>query len=381
VPYHSRGENQKGAAGRHEPLFFTADVIADLRARATAGRPIVFGTDVWPLVDHEVRAVYYATIIANRACHCDAEKFLTDYVACVADDSDLPLRHRPTLLDYQESAAERRLLTEYGLAACRWDWHRIGKPYGGRRFATTADFHRWLLKYLSDDVRDARQGNVHGAVKAALDVLRDLRNEIRLVVDHGGLSGDSYRDELQHWYTSFNAFVSIGPPASRIEEMTALIEAGVLTVVGPDIVVECHRDPHRFVASSAEVPGSGYPATALIEARLPDIDLRRTRDPLLRNLLARGECVTHRIPNRDGGYYETGGLAVTQRPYRLLDRARRPHRRRFAFGVPTETVHWVTAAGIRPGVNSVTLGDADAVARESLLVAVRARTPALAAAG
>jgi hypothetical protein len=32
-------------------------------------------------------------------------------------------------------------------------------------------------------------------------------------------------------------------------------------------------------------------------------------------------------------------------------------------------VHWVTAAGIRPGVNSVILGDADAIARSSLRIA------------
>jgi len=37
--------------------------------------------------------------------------------------------------------------------------------------------------------------------------------------------------------------------------------------------------------------------------------------------------------------------------------------------VPTESVHWVTAAGIRPGVNSVILGDADAIARSSLRIA------------
>ena len=61
-----------------------------------------------------------------------------------------------------------------------------------------------------------------------------------------------------------------------------------------------------------------------------------------------------------------GGVAVTRRPYRLIDAADRPHPRRFAFGVPTESVHWVTAAGIRPGVNSVILGDADAIARSCL---------------
>lgn len=30
--------------------------------------------------------------------------------------------------------------------------------------------------------------------------------------------------------------------------------------------------------------------------------------------------------------------------------------------MPTESVHWVTAAGIRPGVGSVTLEDSDAIA-------------------
>ena len=44
----------------------------------------------------------------------------------------------------------------------------------------------------------------------------------------------------------------------------------------------------------------------------------------------------------------------------------RAHPRRFAYGVPTEAVHWVTAAGIRPGVDSVTLGDSDAMARAVL---------------
>ena len=34
--------------------------------------------------------------------------------------------------------------------------------------------------------------------------------------------------------------------------------------------------------------------------------------------------------------------------------------------MPTEAVHWVTAAGIRPGVDSVTLGDSDAIARAVL---------------
>jgi hypothetical protein len=192
-----------------------------------------------------------------------------------------------------------------------------------------------------------------------------------LLVDHGGLSGDSYRDELQRWYMPLNAHLSIGPPAERIEQFGALMDAGVLEVLGPDVRVECSDG--GFVAHSGACPDLTVRAATLIEARLPETDLHRTTDPLLRTLLHRGECQPYRIPIRGGGHYVAGGVAVTRRPYRLIDAADRPHPRRFAFGVPTESVHWVTAAGIRPGVNSVILGDADAIARSCLSIAAEHR--------
>jgi hypothetical protein len=165
--------------------------------------------------------------------------------------------------------------------------------------------------------------------------------------------------------------LSIGPPARRVEEMAALIDAGVLHIVGPDLRVGAGAD--GYSVSSPLVPGSAVRVDALVEARLPEITLHRTEDPLLRHLLATGQCVPYRIRTRSGGTYETDGLAVTERPFHLLDAAGRPHPRRFAFGVPTEGVHWVTAAGIRPGVNSVTLTDSDAIARAALACGGAAR--------
>jgi hypothetical protein len=140
----------------------------------------------------------------------------------------------------------------------------------------------------------------------------------------------------------------------------------VLEVLGPDLRVDAVDG--MFVARSRACPDVTVRAAALIEARLPETDLARTTDPLLRSLLDRGECRPYRIPIRGGGHYVTGGVAVTRRPYHLLDVGGRPHPARFAFGVPTEAVHWVTAAGIRPGVNSVILGDADAIARSCLAI-------------
>ncbi|MEU5696778.1 FAD/NAD(P)-binding protein [Actinosynnema sp. NPDC020468] len=359
VPYRSRGENQKGAFGRHEPLFLTPYVVRRLRTAADLGSPVDFRRDVWPLIDLEVRAVYYAALVRDEA-------FTPAFVAAARP------RRPQDPFDVRESAAQRELLTAYGVdRALWWDWRRIDTPYPPEALVSTGAFRRWLRAEVADDVREARRGNVDSPVKAVLDVLRDVRNEVRQVVDHGGLSGDSYRDDLQRWYTPLNAYLSIGPPADRVEQLAALLDSGVLEVLGPRL--EVARAPGgRFVARSAAIPDVEVEATALVEARLPEVDLHRTTDPLVRNLLARGECRAHRIPVRGGGCYTTGGMAVGRRPYRLLDAADRPHPRRFAFGVPTETVHWVTAAGIRPGVNSVILGDADAVARASIRAAADA---------
>jgi len=344
VPYHSRGANQKGVDGRHQPLFLTTEVIKGLRARVESGEPVRFRRDVWPLVDREVRAVYYHALVAASR----GEEYAAGLLRAIAS---LPLANGvETLLEDVEPADH-------------WDWDRIARPMGSRRFDGPADYGAWLLGYLRRDLEEARLGNVRGPLKAALDVMRDIRNEIRLVVDHAGLAGSSYREELESWYTPLNAFVSIGPPPSRVEEMVALVEAGVLEVCGPEFRVVA--DDAGWVVSSPEIPASEVRVTALVEARLPAVDLRRTTDPLVRDLLARGECRTYRMPDPDGDYL-TGGLTVTRKPYRLVGVTGRAHPRRFAFGVPTEPVHWGTAAGVRPGVDSVILGDADAIARACL---------------
>lgn len=355
LPFHSRGENQKGAHGRHEPAVLTEAVIHGLRERSRAEGGLTFRTDVWPLVAKEVETVYYTALLSAAGRTGDAQRLRVRYLAAPPD-----------------SAEERQLLTEFGVRPDeRWDWTRIARPYAGREFTGPDDFQTWLLDHLRADLREARAGNVAGPLKAALDVLRDLRNELRQVIDHGGLTGGSHREDLDGWYTPLNAFVSIGPPAQRIAEAIALIEAGVLRVLGPEVRAEADGASGLFTIESAAVPGSATAASTLIEARLPQIDLRETADPLLCSLLAAGQCRTHRVSDPGGAAYETGGLDVTD-TFRLIDAAGRAHPRRFAFGVPTESVHWATAAGIRPGVNSVTLQDSDAIARAVLALAVDA---------
>ncbi|MEV6973413.1 FAD/NAD(P)-binding protein [Kitasatospora sp. NPDC093806] len=357
IPYHARGENEKGASGRHLPRLLTPELVAGLRERARRGEPVRFGADLWPLISREVEAVYYGALLTAKARGAERPAF-TERFLTAADPA--------------------ALLDAYGVPeAERWSWERLSRPYAGREFTDRADFRDWLLDHLRRDVAEARAGNLSGPLKAALDVLRDLRNEIRLAVDHGGLEGGSHRDDLEGWYTPLNAFLSIGPPAERIEQLIALVEAGVLELLGPGTEIRIDPVDPAFTARSTAVPGPCVRASVLVEARLPEPDLRRTEDPLLRHLLDTEQCAAYRIGGDHGSSYETGGLAVTERPYRLLDARGRAHPRRFAYGVPTESVHWVTAAGIRPGVDSVTLGDSDAIARAVLALPPATEPPAV----
>ncbi|TWU70941.1 hypothetical protein ED733_002198 [Metarhizium rileyi] len=350
IPYHARGDNAKGAFGRHMPLVLTEEVIAKFHRRKNAGNAPDFVKEIWPLAAKEVEVVYYEALLRAR-----------QHGASMAM---APISFRQRFLAApHESRQEAQLLEEFGIAkADRWSWERIQRPQGNRAFATAGAWKSWLLDYLKEDAREAALGNLDGPLKAALDVMRDIRNELRLIVDHNGVKGSSYRDHLDRWYTPLNAFLSIGPPRQRIEQMIALMEAGVLDVLGPRMRVQAVDGV--WVASSPEIPDWTVRGTTLIEARLPEPNLRHTADRLLSHMLKTGQCRPHVL---DG--YETGGIDITDSPYQIVDAHGRAHPRRFAVGVPTEGVHWVTAAGARPGVNSVTLTDTDAVARAALHVA------------
>lgn len=343
IPYHARGDNQKGVKERTMPIVLTDDVIRNFRNQVYDGTPPDFMAQVWPLITKEIELVYYSKLLGEEV----AKEF-----------SPLFLAVEP------ETVEKARLLKSFGVRDDDvFSWERLQKPTVGRTFNNVDSWREWIVDYLHKDAAEAAKGNKHGPLKAALDAMRDLRNELRLVFDHDGISGSSRRNALDRWYTPLNAFLSIGPPRLRIEQMAALIEAGVLDVLGPRMQVR--QEDGAWIAHSPDVQGSSVRCTTLIEARLPEPDIRTTGDALLAGLLSTGQC--RPFTTADG--YQTGGLDVTASPYHIVEANGFEHPRRFAIGVPTEGVHWVTAAGARPGVNSLTLCDTDAVAVAALKLA------------
>ncbi|MCE7001184.1 FAD/NAD(P)-binding protein [Saccharothrix sp. S26] len=359
MPILARGTNQKRPDHVHPPVVFTVDAVRAAKARAGAAG-LDFAAEIMPLIQAEVDHVHLTTLVRCRHGEAVAERFAE--------------RHARILRDGGPKAA---LMAEHGLAPdAGLDLERLARPFAGTRFAHPAAFRAKLLDLMARDIDEAKRGNVDGPVKAALDVLRDIRNTIRVAVDFGGLTVRSHRDDFLGRYVPMNALLSAGPPVERVEQLLALIEVGVVTVVGPHVRYECDPARGAFVMSSADVTGSRTELTALVDARIPQPDLRRDTSPLYEDLVARG-LVTQFVEHDPvtGEVFETGGVDVTPAPFALLDRHGAEVPGVHALGLPTEHTRWFTQVGSgRPGMRTLFLRDADAVA-ERLLTPSPVLTP------
>ncbi|RLU80486.1 FAD-binding protein [Streptomyces griseocarneus] len=361
VPYRARAEIRQEIVPRYQATFLSADEIARLRGGAGTGRTD-FRRDLFPLVAKEVAWNYYKALLlhSDPAGH---ERLLAEYPR----------------LDWGTPEMEALLGELVPDAALRWDWEVLDRPADQREFTGPDDYREWILGVLTEDLHHSGLGPETSAVKAAAAVMRDLRDEVRQVISHRGLSGASYREHVDRWFSGLNNYAASGPPATRVRELLALVEAGVVRPLGPRMRVTADEETGSFLAVSPQVPGASVRAAALVEAHLPATDVRRATDPLLASLLAAGGCRAHVIPDETGPGYETGGLDVTDVTFQVIDRQGTPHPARFSYGPPVESVQWVTAIGARPHVNSRTLLQGDSIARSSLRYGMTRRADAVGA--
>lgn len=331
------------------PRYFTDAAARRLRAAA----PVDFDREVWPLIAKDAALVYYLTLARSPG----GGGIDAGTVTAAFDG-------------HPWGSAALRVQLDAALPAgtARLDVGALDRPLAGRAFPDGRALTRWVQAWLRGDLDEARQGH-DSALKLATTALGAARNRVRDLAADGGVRGSSHRGGLR-WFRSLAASLASGPPAVRSEALLALTEAGVVEFAGPDLRVTVDPDRGVFVGRSAAVGGE-VTARALIDAHLPDPDLRRTADPLLRALRDRGAVRPYATPDPDGDV-PSGGLDVTPGTFRLIDRNGQPHPARFAVGIPTEPVHWLTAIGAQPRTNAALLRHADAVARAALDTAVSA---------
>lgn len=354
VPLLARGDNQKPARYRYSPHLFTHDRID--RMRRNAGT-LDFRRDVFPWLHAEAEVVYYLTELRRRHGAQVAELFLEEVRNALRGKENNP----PDVA---------RIGGRFGLNDLRkLDFGQLARPFADRDFAGPAEFDTALLALIRADLRRAEQGNVDGPLKAALDVIRDTRAVIRTAVDFGGLTARSHRDDFLGWFVPMASALSVGPPRVRVEQTIALIEAGILRIIGPSAHFDVQPDLGRFTVASPQVAGARVLLDAVVDARVPQPDLRRDPSPLTRSLRETGRWTTYVNAGGAAELFHTGGLAVTESPFHPLGADGRPDTGLFVLGIPTEHTRWFTQVGsARPGPWNDFVHDADAIAAAALRV-------------
>ncbi|WP_431927555.1 FAD/NAD(P)-binding protein [Amycolatopsis tucumanensis] len=337
-----------------DPVLLTTARLDRLRTAALDARgstKLDFAAEVEPLIWAEVEHAYYRRIVGLRDGEDAAARFTTAF---------------PDVVDERDRVDERRtgkVLAAFGLTDVPpLRPEELAHPFDGLSFADPAEFRARLRDVLVRDVAESRRGPEGSPVKAALEMLRTLRPALPGIVDFGGLLPSSHRDFLSRFVPA-NFLLSAGPPPDHVEQLVALLDAGVLDVVGADARIDA-----GFTISSPRVAGSRRNAGTLIDARAPGPDLARDRNPLLRQMLADG--LISEFVNTDpatGESFATGGLAVTPAPFRVVDARGEPAPDIHALGVITQNTRWFTQVGTgRPGQDSPFCRDADAIAAAML---------------
>ena len=348
VPLPARGRNQKPPTLVFTPVLFTSDRVL----RGAVFGEVDFMRDVLPWNLAEVELVYYRTALRERDGDEAATSFTADVVAA-ARKGVPPIR---------------AIAAGFGVGDLPLlDIERLARPFSDRFFRDPAEFEGVLTAHLRRDLEHAERGNYADPLKAALDVMRDTRWVVREIVDFGGLSPRSHREDFLGWFAPRSALLAAGPPRIRVRQALALLEAGIVRMVGPDArFTGCDLREGRFVVSSPKVAGSSTAVDTLIDARTPDPDLFRDRSPLTRNLLARGTW-TGFVNGSGPQAFRTTGVAVTRSPFHPIGSHGQVDTGLYVLGVPAEHTRWFTLVGSgRPGPWNEFTRDADAIADHAL---------------
>ncbi|MEV5886523.1 FAD/NAD(P)-binding protein [Streptomyces sp. NPDC052020] len=346
MPLPARGRNQKTATYKAGSTLFTPDTV---RAHATRA-PLDFSRDVLPWLVAEIHLTYFTAVLRAEAPE-RVDAFRAEVVT----------RSRQGVPDVL-ALARLHGVRDTSAAPDLW---RLSRPFEGRTFTGVDDFDRALVEAMRLDLEHAERGNVDDALKTSLDVLRDTRWVIRELMDFAGFHPRAHRHFLAD-FAPRHSFLAAGPPRIRVRYAMALIEAGLLRVVGPETRFTADAESDSFVLSSDAVPGSAVCADVLIDARIPNPDVRLDPSPLTVNLLRRGVW-TEFVNGVGKDAFPTGGVAVTRSPFHPLTAAGRPETGLTVLGLPTEHTRWFTLVGSgRPGPWNEFIRDADAVAAAAL---------------
>jgi uncharacterized NAD(P)/FAD-binding protein YdhS len=319
VPYCAKAAHGIDSYGDYEPVVCTPEAFRELTNPGSSPlrRRVDFRNDLLPLLFAEMQGRYYTHAA-----------FLKGGAAAAASTHD---QLKAAWAEGTYDKAVSRLEPSYG----RFDPASYVFADAGNSYESSADYQAHVYEMVETDLDDAMA--VGGSpVKAAQEVTRILRDQLRSVIEFGGLTLESYIDFQSNVRGRINR-LEAGPPALRSQQLLALLEAGAVKVpFGPYPDVSATPDGKVLIRSTRLTEATEAVVNGVVRGHLDLPSLARSSSPLLSRLYTKG-----RLTQLSYGDTTVGSVAISEdfHPYDAEGRMQ-PHLS--LLGVLTEGVRYFT---------------------------------------
>jgi uncharacterized NAD(P)/FAD-binding protein YdhS len=319
VPYCAKSAHGVDPYGDYQPVVCTPEAFSELTnpAGSPVRRHVDFRNDLLPLLLAEMQARYYT--------HAAYLKGGLD--ASTAARTQL----RAGWVEGNYQRAVEQLEPIYG----RFDPATYVFADAGQGYASSQEYQAHVYEMVETDLDEALA--VGGSpVKAAQEVLRILRDQLRSVIEFGGLSLESYIDFQSRVRGRINR-LEAGPPPLRSQQLLALLEAGAVHVpFGPNPEVKALPDGRVTIRSTELEQVTEVTVNGVVRGHLDLPSLARSSSPLLSRLYAKG-----RLTQLSYGDTTVGSVAISE-DFHPYDAEGRVQPNLSLLGVLTEGVRYFT---------------------------------------
>ncbi|MGC2169620.1 MAG: FAD/NAD(P)-binding protein [Acidimicrobiales bacterium] len=318
VPYLAKSSHGVDPTGDYRPLICSPETFAKLVAPSGSPlrRRVDFRNDLLPLLYAEMRVRYY-THAAHQKGGAAASSMVRDVLE----------------VSWREGHFERavdRLEPVYGI----FDPASHVFADVDANFISSEDYQTHVVDMVETDLNDALMPG-GSPVKAALEITRILRDQLRSVIEFGGLSLDSYIDFQANVRGRINR-LEAGPPALRSQQLLALLNAGtVKTPFGPHPKVFAQGNKVIIASTKLAEPFEAS-VDHVVRGHLDLPSLARSSSPLLSHLYAKG-----RLTQFSYGDTAVGSVAISE-DFHPYDAEGRLQENLSLLGVLTEGVRYFT---------------------------------------
>jgi len=319
VPYCAKSAHGVDPTGDYEPIVCTPEAFASLSGARPGGsrKKVDFRGELLPLLYAEMQCRYL-----THAAHLRAGPSASREV-------------RRSLGEAWLDGHFAKRVEDLGRVDGEFDPEMHLFAGSGARYESSADYESRFYSMVETDLEEALTPG-GSPVKAAQEVMRILRDQLRSVIEYGGLSLDSYVDFQSNVRKRINR-LEAGPPPLRSTQLLALMDAGVVRVAfGPSPELSAAPDGSVVVRSTQLERLHASRVSAVVRGHLDMPSLARSASPLLRHLYSKG-----RLTQFCYGDTPVGSVAISE-SFHPYDSEGRLQPSIFLLGVLTEGVRYFT---------------------------------------